>query len=87
MQSLEPTGTRLLLLIKGITQTGPSVPAESGGCPLFTPSEGRVCKRRSTRVSLLPILLKVTEALSRPKIYISNVKQQLLRPLSSGKGS
>lgn len=36
MQSLEPTGTRLLLLIKGIMQTGPNVLAESGGCPLFT---------------------------------------------------
>lgn len=36
MQSLEPTGTRLLLLIKG-----PNVPAESGGRPLFTPPEGR----------------------------------------------
>lgn len=35
MQPLEPTGTRRLLLIKGITQTGPSVPAQSGGCPLF----------------------------------------------------
>lgn len=41
MLPLEPTGTRLLLLIKGIRQTGPIVPAESSGCPLFTPPQGK----------------------------------------------
>lgn len=56
MQSLDPTGTRLLLLIKGITQTGPNVPAESGGWPLFTSSEGRFCEGGNTCVSLPSIL-------------------------------
>lgn len=41
MLPLEPTGTRLLLLIKGIRQTSPIVPAESSGCPLFTPPQGK----------------------------------------------
>ena len=61
MQSVEPTGTRLLLLIRGIRQSGPNVPGESAGWPPFAPPEGRFCECRNTCVWLPSILLKVTQ--------------------------
>lgn len=78
MQSLEPTGTRLLLLIRGITQTGPSVPAGRGGWPLFTPPEGRSCRNGS--VSLPSILLKGPEEESPRKTHGSHFSCEL-KPL------